>query len=121
MNLKLLIVSCLILMISISKSQSQNNFEYQIEELIKHKNIVNYFADQDIIVILSNQNCNTEICNPDNISTIKVFKIFSMEDAFVRGVKAISIEEIVIVNSNITRFKLRTATQDFFTINLKTE
>ena len=118
---KFLMISSIIFLICAPKLYSQTILETQIGKLVKNEDIVNYFKDQEIIVFLSNENCNEQICDPAKISHIKDIKIYEREEVFLRALKTIAILEIKKIDFETTEFKVKMSSGSFLNVLIKIE
>ena len=106
--MKLILSTLLFFAVCIASSYSQSKLEKQIGEILKQEEVQNYFSDQSVIVIIENENCNKNKCNPDNIKPQSIVKIYTLEEAYMRMKnKFITILNIEIIDSNLTRFKVK--------------
>lgn len=118
--MKLILSTFLLIIMSISTSYSQSQLERQIGEILKQEEVQKYFSGQAVIVVIENENCNKNICNPKNIKSQATVKIYDLKEAYMRQKdKIITILNIEKVASNITRFKVKMKDFGIKTFDLK--
>ena len=120
--MRLFLSTLLVTIACISTSYSQGQLEKQIGEILKQEEVQKYFSGQAVIVIIENENCNKNICNPENIKSQATVKIYDLKEAYMRQKnRIITILNIEKIASNVTRFKVKMKDFGIKTFDLKGE